>query len=52
MKNFILFSLLLIAGIIILAEPTKISFGIIALKGISLLYSWVFFKANDYFREV
>lgn len=49
MKNFILITLLLISGLILILEPKTITAGIIIAKIISLMYAGIFFKANNYF---
>lgn len=49
MKKIILYLLVLVSIIIIISEIKTITIGIITTKVISLLYLYLFAKANNYF---
>lgn len=49
MKKFILYLLVAISILFIISEIKTITIGIITMKVISLLYLYLFAKANNYF---
>ena len=49
MKKFILYLLVIISILFIISEIKTITIGIITMKSISLLYLYLFAKANNYF---
>ena len=51
MKKVILFITMSIAFLILIGEIEELTFGIIAMKIVSLFYIWLVAKANNYFYQ-
>lgn len=51
MKKVILTIISFIAFIILIGETEELTFGIVLLKVISLIWIWLIIKANNYFYQ-
>lgn len=51
MRKFIVVLLFIFSILAILGEPDKITLGVILMKGIAIIYFWLFCKANKLIEE-